>query len=273
MSQGKHWCITLNNPDDGECLGWSVEEMQYLICGKEVGKEGTPHLQGYVQFKKKKKLSAVKKFWPRAHLELAKGKPDQNVTYCSKEHQWHDHGECLKGQGSRSDLENVKKRIDEGCTISELRDEHYATYIRYQRQLTVDREFNLPNRSWPTELHIYWGASGSGKSRKCFEDWPDAYWKTRGEWWDGYDGQETIIIDEFYGWLPIDTVLRLCDRYPLQLQVKGGFRKCVAKRVIFTSNKPWEEWWNAESFDKVKPAFLRRITSCTEFKLFSDLHG
>lgn len=236
-----------------------------MICGVEVGAEGTKHIQGYVQLKKRTSLSALKKRWPRAHLEVARGKPEQNVEYCSKEGQSHEHGECLKGAGRRSDLDDIKALIDSGCKTDDIRERHFGSFIRYRKSIESDIEFKRKDRSWVTELEIIFGETGVGKSKYCFENYPDAYWKSRGEWWDGYEGQEVVIIDEFYGWLPFDLLLRLADRYPLRVPVKGGFRKFVAKKIIITSNTGHREWYSHEK-EVLWAALERRITKCEEMK-------
>lgn len=64
-----------------------------------------------------------------------------------------------------------------------------------------------------------------------------------GTWWDGYSGQSTVIIDEFYCWLGLDFVLRLLDRYPFAVETKGGSVQFTSKRVVFTSNAPSTEWY------------------------------
>lgn len=268
-SGSKHWSFTINNPLI-ECAGFDQEKMQYLICGVEVGgKTKTQHIQGYVQMLKRTSLVGMKKIWPTAHLEISRGSPKQNVDYCTKDGKWHDHGEMLKGQGARSDLDDIKRLIDENCSLAEIRDAHYGSYIRYQKSIYRDREFVRNHRTEPTELHIYWGATGTGKSKKCRDDYPEAYWKPFGKWWDDYDGQETVVIDEFYGWLPFSVMLRLCDWTPLYVPRKGDHAKFVAKRIICTSNVSPDEWYpgvNAE----VRKALQRRITTCIEFKQLGD---
>ena len=49
------------------------------------------------------------------------------------------------------------------------------------------------------------------------------YYKPRGEWWDGYEQHKLIIVDDFYGWLKYDELLKITDRYPYRVPVKGGF--------------------------------------------------
>lgn len=246
-------------------MGFNAETDQYMICGEEKGEKGTPHIQGYVQLKKKAYGSTVKKRWPRAHLELSKGSPEKNVEYCTKEGKSHVHGELLKGQGARSDLEHVKKLIDAGATLIQIREAGYGTYIRNRKSIIADRHLIMPHRDWTTELHIYWGSTGTGKSHKCLKEYPEAYWKPFGKWWDDYDGQETVIIDEFYGWLPFSFFLRLIDQTPLLVPNKGGHAKFRAKRVICTSNVPWTDWWPGID-PAVKSALERRITSVIHFQ-------
>jgi len=265
MSRAKNWCITLNNYTD-ECLHYDSETMNYLICGLEVGEKGTKHIQGYVQLKKQMRLTQVKDLFVGAHLEVARGKPEANVNYCSKEQRWHDHGVLQKGQGARNDLLHVKELIDGGKSESTIREEAYGTYIRYHKSIVHDIEFVRAHRSWCTKLYIHWGDTGTGKSKYCAENFPNAYWKSRGDWWDGYEGHEIVIIDEFYGWMPISMLLRAADRYPMQVPIKGGFRKFVAKEIHVTSNREWKEWWPNVTNQRVLDAFERRITESKQYR-------
>lgn len=70
MDRGTCWSITINNPEKGdyECelpAGWK------LTGQLEVGEQGTEHYQGMLKTNQVR-FSAVKKVFPRAHIELAK---------------------------------------------------------------------------------------------------------------------------------------------------------------------------------------------------------
>lgn len=274
----KNWALTINNPvaicaegANGEkyCCTFNEETDLFLICATERGQKGTLHLQAYVQLKTRTTLAKLKKRWPTAHLEVCKGTPQQNVTYCSKEGNFHTHGipiEELKGSGARTDLDDLRESIDRGESLESIRATHYGHYLRYYSAIQRDIEHARVDRSWKTSLHIYWGDTGTGKSQACREAHPEAYWKPRGPWWDGYAGQEVVIIDDFYGWIPFDEALRIADRYPLRVPFKGGYAKFVAKKVIFTSNKPWQEWWPSLTSDFLLDSFERRIDECRHFK-------
>lgn len=87
MSAAKNWCFTINNylPDDMEKLEvmFNHGHFNYLVFGEEIAPTtGTPHLQGYVQMKKKMRLAQVKKFIsPRANLQNSRGSPEQASAY------------------------------------------------------------------------------------------------------------------------------------------------------------------------------------------------
>ena len=67
-------------------------------------------------------------------------------------------------------------------------------------------------RDWEMEIIVITGPTGTGKSRYAKDKYPGAYWKPNSKWWDGFYGQETIIMDEFYGWLPWSFFLAQLDR-------------------------------------------------------------
>lgn len=147
--------------------------------------------------------------------------------------------------------------MNNGATDEEIADEFFDVWVKYHVAIQKYRMLKTPQREHATEVIILYGPTGTGKSKWAIDNYPRSYWKQRSNWWDGYNNHETIIIDEFYGWLPYDLLLRLCDRYPLLLEVKGGQVQCVAKRIILTSNNPIHSWYtNIRNIDALK----RRIS-------------
>lgn len=255
--RSRGWCITINNPPTGIefTLEFIYHELgsHYAIYQLETGEGGTPHIQGYFYWEQPKRFNAVKEAFPTAHIEAAKGSASQNKTYCTKkagriEGPW-EHGE-LPAQGKRNDLEDIKCKLDAGVPLSDISKEHFGSFIRYSRGFKEYQLLNAKQRDWPMEVTVYWGPAGGGKSRTLMEEYRGAFWKTKNsgqmQFWDGYNGEDSIVIDEFYGWLSYDFLLRLCDRYPMSLEIKHGTIPIAAKKILFASNKHPKDWYNYE---------------------------
>lgn len=87
ISPSKKWCFTFNNyteSDVSSIVPLFRDKCSMAIIGKEIGENGTPHLQGYVEFKTK--LRPLSLGLPKSiHWEKSKGNRHENVEYCSKE--------------------------------------------------------------------------------------------------------------------------------------------------------------------------------------------
>jgi len=127
--------------------------------------------------------------------------------------------------------------------------EHYfGQFLRYERGFRSYRALTVGQRSWATHTTVLWGPPGTGKSMFAWESGgPDAFWLAKPNsnrcFWDGYDGQEVVVIDEFSGWLPFSFMCRLLDRYPMRVEKKGSSVPFLAKRVIITSNTDPILWY------------------------------
>jgi len=260
------WCFTENNPegvfaDPDEVI--EVYKIKYMVYQLELGEEGTLHLQGYIEFASPRRLAWCRRILPRAHWETRRGTPQEASNYCKKddtrvEGPW-EFG-AVPHQGERNDLHDVKKALDEGASNAELFDTFFPTMVKFHRGIQAYRDaVQHRTRNWKTRVVVSVGPTACGKSFHS-GDAPNVYFKPRGEWWNGYDGQKRVVLDDFYGWIPYDELLRLCDQYPMQVPTKGGYVAFLAEEIWITSNRMPDQWYDfgGKVRNSVDP-FLRRI--------------
>lgn len=88
ISPAKRWCFTLNNwteSDYSSIVPLLQKECDKWILGKEVGESGTPHLQGFLRFKKKARPCSVFSFTNRIKWIKCNGNDESNYEYCKKD--------------------------------------------------------------------------------------------------------------------------------------------------------------------------------------------
>lgn len=282
MSKAVRFCFTKNNFTDLDVALLNDENVwtkfKYVCFGKEVGENGTPHLQGYFEFEhgSRLRLSAAQKRIQDLglmgyHLEIAKGTGEQNITYCSKDGDFTEHGVRPRaGQGKRTDLDEVCSAIQNGDTMTDLIDKFPSQVVKFRNGIEFLIQAKQPRRFFKTEVWWLWGPTGTGKSRWAWDQDPESYMKCAShKWWSGYIGQESVIIDDYRPCkeMPFNFMLNLMDRYPLSVETKGGMVEFVAKRIYVTSPYSPEltcdhlEWLGAEQKDQ----FLRRIDHVVQF--------
>lgn len=117
LQRSKRWCFTLNNPvtEEIDTLQSLVDRglVGYVILGNERGESGTPHLQGYLELKKKLSLRQVKDIiGNRAHLEFARGSFQENYDYCSKDGDFVTFGEPMKQVSTWETIDEFNDELD-----------------------------------------------------------------------------------------------------------------------------------------------------------------
>lgn len=271
----KNWCGTLNNYSQDEFIGiqdFIKLECSYGIVGEEVGEGGTPHLQFYVQCVKRRTLVYLKRqLGSRAHLEVARGSGSDNRKYCSKDGKFFEFGE-IRNQGKRSDIAAFVEACRDGLSWEEALAGYPAVLARYGR--FADRVIGQfqPVRGWVPEVYVYWGETGTGKSRRAFEEAESPYVHSGGQWFDGYVGEADVIFDDFGGSeFKLTYLLKLLDRYPMRVPVKGSFVNWVPKRIFITSNYSPKDWYSNAREEHVK-ALFRRITKVVVFRRLNNVY-
>jgi len=246
--KSKTWCFTVENPEaspDGENkTHWRTGpeavrlldlECQLLIIGYEVGEQGTPHLQGYVTFKYSKTLTAMKKINARAHWETARAE-EQAANYCMKDGDYEK--KDYRKQGARTD---VRAAIDTLRLhgLKRVKRDHPLEFLKYPSGFAALDVLNEDERDFAPDVLWLWGTTGTGKSHFSKHIYPEQKRWWSGEslrWWQGYRGEPIVILDDFRpDFCKFRMLLRILDKYPLQVEIKGSSRELNSKLIIITT--------------------------------------
>lgn len=240
-------------------------------------KTSRKHIQGYVCFDRPVTLSFLKRIpgCDAYHWESCKGTHEQCLAYCTKEETREVGASPVilgvpPSPGTRTDLIDVCRAITEGQSMHDVALSYPTEMVKYSKGLMNYKLMVSPKRMWKTEVHVYYGPTGCGKTKLCWKVAPDAYDVPLSSgsnvmWFDCYDGQEDVILDEFYGnRCKFNFLLSLLDRYPCKVPCKGSHFQFVAKRLFLTSNTP--PWlWYKPTKNRSWEALERRIDFCYEF--------
>nr|QXP07764.1 MAG: replication associated protein [Arizlama virus] len=301
MSQpapAKDWCFTINNPEE-----WHIDAVEnfdwtYLVYQVEVGEEGTPHLQGFMQLREKQRKTALLKHMKHARPEgdetknfgywaKRRGTPSEASHYCKKPEvgcackhcaglerfdDFVEQGHLSLGDATQRLAEVA--RVIKAKGLSHAIDRFPEIYCQYDRGMrALATHFNgLEADTRATEITVVWGASGKGKTfyARCG---PCPYLvpppgRNQTDFFGDYspDRHQTVVVDDYYGYWKFTTFLRLCDVHPTEVQTKGGYQQFLARHIVFTSNVPPHEWYpNVLADPRRAESFHRRITNIIHF--------
>lgn len=242
--------ITLNNWTPEEFKEICAFSCQYIIIGKEIGEEGTPHLQIYVELNKQTRFSVLKKSFPRAHIQARTSTQAACIKYCKKEGDYVEIG-LRRQQGRRNDIDTALAMLTERVTIRDAIDNGNLITLGTIKAYEVLQKY-VPMHRNCDQLRVIWiyGPGGAGKTRRAYSmagtDVVRLDLFTKG-WFDGYDHHRSVIIDDFNPSPEdneaFDSLLAIMDRYPLRCNVKNSTVRFMAEIIIITSQlPPWMIW-------------------------------
>lgn len=270
---GRRWVFTINNYTENDEILLSIfgndDMCRYLVYGREVGEEGTPHLQGYMELVNTRRFAWMKnQLGKRAHVEIARGTRDQARDYCIKDGDYEEFGKFETEQGARNDCATVVALLKKKRKLYEVVSE-VPQAIRWTHGLKdFATSFIQQSPAWrELEVSVFWGKTGTGKTRKAMT-MSDSLFKlddAKDLWFDGYTGEDCLLIDDFYGWIKFGFLLKLLDGYPLRLPVKGAFVWAHWTKVVITSNQNWMFWYKNKD-ETVLAALERRINVIEHFE-------
>ncbi len=305
----RNCCFTLNNPTDAEKTRLTDyievtlhKDIKYLVFQEETSATNTPHIQGYVEFTRQLSFNVAKDLLcatRQIHLEKRMGTPQQASDYCKKVETRSVsglHGEAGEISYSRKDsLKNVCLALKEDEPLDVIEADYPTQFLLHKDKITNSFISNLGHRNLTpnnTNVTIYVGPTGSGKTTTAWLDHPDAYkgvWPSGGRWWwPNYKGQEVCIFDEFRENITYQQMLALTDIHAMSIEYKGGNTENVSKQIVITTIRDPKDWYqnvpnktelqrriqqNATIFDfngGTYPNFTK--TARTETFSFTELH-
>lgn len=253
------WCFTLNNPTDEDWSAFPDLPYRYLVVGREVGSEGTEHAQGFVIFRGQHRLSACKKLLPRAHWEVARGSNTQAADYCKKDGQFEEFGDlpdaAANGAASEQERWAAAREAAKGGRFDDVPADIYFRYYRTMKEIAKDHMTKPDDLDNVSGVWIY-GPPGVGKSYKARADYPDAYLKMQNKWWDGYQGEDNVILDDF-DCKELGHLLKIwSDRYSFLAETKGGAVHIRPKTIVITSNYSIDDMgWDEQMTEAIRRRF------------------
>lgn len=278
--QAKQWTryvVTFNVPPGRTMTDYSVQRMMdllkpsYFIGQWEAAPEtGQVHLQGYLEWSKKRLGSAVVKdcqaWMTGAHVEVAKASAAKNLEYVHKTRtriggtEQYSFGAPMQ-QGKRSDCQEVIDYFRGGGTMVGARDQFPDLYIGQQRGLQAVADSFATRRTEPSELFFLYGPTGTGKTARI-TGWadPDMLEFDAGRFMQGLQAtSKEVCFDDFdSSTMTAKTFLKLIDRYKFTAGVKGATMQFNPEKIFFTSNDSPFEWFDKEP-QATREAIHRKI--------------
>jgi len=262
VGKSRDFVFTLNNytEDDKRSLEQLPHNADYLIYGEEIGEEGTHHLQGFIQYKHPISFRVCKNaLGERFHIEKRRGTIQQAIDYCKKDGKYYHVGDPQRiSSATQKQIWQELIKLSENNELDIIKERYPSYYFRYYEKIL---SFSKGSSNIIEELSNEWwyGQTGTGKSYRLWQQYPDHYQKELNKWWDHYQGQSVVAIEE---WCPKNEVTASAlkiwsDRYPFTGQIKGGtLQRIRPQKIIVLSNYSIEQCFtNEEDREPIKRRF------------------
>lgn len=249
------WVFTWNNyTAEDEAYIQGLEKVILLCYGREIAPTtGTRHLQGVIRFKHPLRFNKVKELLPKPYLAPCFSE-EGSVTYCQKDGDYFFRDD--RQQGKRTDLEAAV----ECDSLAEVIENYPKEYVKFHGGFDKLFRHRIKPYAGPRNVMWLWGPGGTGKTRTAYENGATDVSYNNGFW--DYNGEEVIVINEVDKMdIPLVQFLKITDRYPINVNVKGGYMPWAAHTIYFTSTQePLQVFNHMDSYQ-----IERRISDIIEF--------
>lgn len=240
--QGRYWILTIPSSS------WTVpselpSSIAYVKGQKERGEEnGYEHWQLIAIFKRSVRMAAVKSAFGAGdgiHAELTLSPSAESYVWKQEtaiENTRFELGRRPFKLNDKKDWGLIKDMAKSG-NFEEIPSD---VFIRFYRTL---KEIRRDFMTKPDDLDDccgiwFYGPPGVGKSTRARREYPGAYDKQCNKWWDGYQGQDNVLIDDIdLNHKVLGHHLKIwSDKFSFIAETKGGAINIRPKKIIVTSN-------------------------------------
>lgn len=248
------------------------------------------HLQGYFEFSCTVWKNFVSSLFPtpsQCWTRPRGNEPRANaIAYCKKEgtriHGPYEYGQfdSTRTQGTRSDIASLGALIKDGATLEDVLEVHPNALLRMphgiRTAMSVARGRTIP-KSRDVKVRVIFGSTGTGKSSGVIMGIQEPLYTVDSTllsvgshtiWWEGYQGENHVLWDDYHDWVPTADLLRYLDRYSIKIQSKGGYAHGCWENMYITSNKPPWHWKDPKTrslpFPAHRAALMRRMHTIAE---------
>lgn len=256
-AQARYWLLTLHEPtwNPPETL---PEGMVWLRGQKEQGSQtGRIHWQLFAAYSRAVRLARIKKDFGRT-VYAEPSRSEAAEQYVFKEdtaiaNTRFELGSKPFKRNNKTDWKAVKDLAQAG-KLNKIEDKIYVTHYRTLKLIAMDNMVKPNDMPGVTGLWIY-GPPGTGKSHYARSNYGHSlYLKAQNKWWDGYQGEQHVLLDD------LDTnvlghYLKIwADKYAFMAECKGSSIQIRPKTFIVTSNYSPEELFH----DPILASAIRR---------------
>lgn len=300
-TDSKHdkYLLTINNPIDKHLSHEEIKKIllknfktfTYCCMSDEIGKkEHTPHTHVLICFNSRVRFSMVKKYFPSAHIENAKGTVTDCINYIKKEGRWENTDKAdtkidntfeevgtrpPDSKGKRDDMVELYQMVQDGLSNTEILAQNQDYILQIDkldklRTMLLTEKFRGKRRLDLEVTYIY-GVTGSGKTRSIYDKFGDENVYRVTDYFHPFEGynhcENVIVFDEFRSSLRLKDMLQYLDIYPIELPSRYANKYACYTKVFIISNWSLEKQYSdAQESDKESwEAFLRRIHKVTVF--------
>ena len=281
--RARGWMLTINaekhSKEEVDGILGSVPTA--AVYSEEAGSTtGYHHYQAFAYWEGKTTGSRVRALFGDAHVEPA-GKPAVAcAAYCSKDKThlsgpyWLGAYDAVPGMKPtteqverKSKFDAAQEKISNGWHYEDFLNDHewMAWALRHRQSiqdLIMARNAHLyGEHDRAVSVDYIWGPAGSGKTKSILDMYTrrSVFMADLGSAFpfDGYAGEEVLLLDDFRSSIVFNDLLRILDQYPLRVNVKGSHSWACWTKVIISANIPLTEQY--PNLSERKDPLLRRF--------------